>query len=741
MSRFLPRSTRVWARAPIGAPLILAALILAVLTGSAPVDAQVQRPDQLKYPPLPQFSVPKPARFVLDNGMVVMVMEDHELPLVNMTALIRAGSLFDPPQKTGLATIAGDMLRAGGSEAMKPDALDEFLEGRAAAVETGVGADSGSATMSALKADVPAVLKVFADVLRKPAFDADRLKITINEANSSIARQNDNPGGILAREYTKAIYGADSPYARVETYDTIGAITREDLIAWHKAYVQPNRIILGIVGDITVAEARKLVTDAFGDWPKANAPVEPPPQPRPTSPAGVFQIVKDDSTQSFIRVGHQGTLLRTNPDFFAVEIMNEVLSGGFASRLFSSVRTAKGLAYSVSGGAGAGWTRVAPFTMGMSTKVETTAAGIEALLTEVKDLQNTRPPTDAEVTLAKSSILNSFIFNSDSPSEVLGQQLSYEYWGQPLDWLDTYRAGIEKVTTAEVAAAARKYITPGQVAIVVVGPGDGFDKPLSTFGQVTTVDIAIPEPSSGASASPVDASPEAASKGKALIEKAVTAIGGAKALDAVTSFAEKSTFSLQAPQGAMDIKVNVQLVVPDRLRQELSMPMGTISMVLDKGKAFVITPGGAQDLPDSQRAKLAKELLHVPWLILRQRNASGFKATAKGADKVGDTPVEDVVVEYGGEVLTLGIDGTGRVLRLKYRGEPPAGGPPGDVSDVFSDFRDAGQGLTLPFKHAVSFNGQEMMSATRETVTINGPVDEKQFEKPAAAASKPEGRN
>ena len=161
----------------------------------SPATAQVAKPSELKYPRLPDFTVPKPTRFVLDNGMVVLVMEDHELPLVNVVARIRTGTLLDPADKAGLGSIAGDMIRDGGSATMTPDELDEFLEGRAASIGTSTGGDSGSASMSALKADVPVVMQAFADVLRKPRFDADRLSVAMTGAQAGIARQNDDPQG------------------------------------------------------------------------------------------------------------------------------------------------------------------------------------------------------------------------------------------------------------------------------------------------------------------------------------------------------------------------------------------------------------------------------------------------------------------------------------------------------------------------------------------------------------------
>jgi zinc protease len=715
----------------------LAAAALALLLLATAATAQVTRPDELKFPALPSFKVPKPTRFVLENGMVVMVMEDHELPLVNVTARIRTGALLDPAEKVGLGSLAADMLRAGGTTTMKPDALDEFLEGHAASIETSISADFGSGSMSALKADAPDVMRVFADVLRHPGFDPDRLKVAINELNAVISRKNDEPGTVMSRAFSQVIYGKDSPFAREQTYATVAALTRDDLIAWHTKYLMPNRIILGIVGDITVAEAKALVTKAFGDWKKGPVIKETWPAPRPDSPLGVFEAPKDDSTQSFVAVGHQGSLLRTDPDYYPVEVLNEVLSGGFASRLFSSVRTAKGLAYSVSGSVSSHWIRVAPFRMSSSTKVETTAATIEALITEVKDLEGSRPPTDAEVQLAKSGILNSFVFNSDSRAEVLGQQITFEYYGAPADWLDRYRAAIEKVTTAEVAAMAKKYIHLDRFAFVVVGPEKGLDKPLSTFGKVTKLDMSIPEP---ASAEPektpaAAATPEAAAKGKSLIDKAVEAIGGAAKVDGLTSLQEKGTAVVKTPQGELEVKTAVTIALPDRLRQELTLPMGTVAMVVTPAAAFVQMPQGTRPMPESETANMRKELVHAPHFLLRNRGNAAFKATAVGAGKAGDTPVELVRVEFSGETVTLGIDpATGRVLTVGYRGNSPSGGAPGDMLQTFSDFRPVDGGLTLPFKTVGTFNGEPALTATTESITLNAPVDAALFQQPAAAA-------
>jgi len=716
MSRLRPIATLV-------VPALAAAAIAIV---PAPAAAQVAKPSELTYPPLPVFNVPKPTRFVLPNGLVVMVIEDHELPLVNVSARIRTGSLLEPAEKAGLAGLVGQVLRSGGTTTRKPDALDEFLEARAASIETSMGADSASASMSALKADTPAVLEAFADVLRHPAFDPDRLKIAVTAANAGIARQNDNPMGITQREFTKAIQGADSPFGRTTTYASIAAITRDDLLAWHQKYYHPNRMIIGVVGDITVDEARALVTKYFGDWAKGPAVADTWPVPRTTAVPGVYEAVKPDSTQSFVAVGHQGELLRTSPDYVPVTVMNEVLSGGFTSRLFGKIRTELGLAYSVGGSVNSGWTRVSPLQLQMSTRADATVQAIEAMVNEAKLLASTKPATDAELTLAKQSILNSFVFNNDSTEEILGQQLAFEYYGQPLDWLERYRAAVDKVTAADVARVAQKYIHPDRFSIVVVGPSEGRDKPLSTLGAVHPVDLTIPSPPAAAapaSAGGAAGAAEAKKKGQALVAKVLDGLGGAAAVDGIKSYVATGQVAVKTPQGDMTIQSKETLVVPDRFRQDMTLPFGQVAIVLAGADAFMITPQGEQTMPPSMRERTEEQLSRTPLLLLRHRAEPGFEALAAGEGKSGDVATQQLAITFKGRTTTFGVDpATGRVLTASYRGAGPDGAP-GDVVETYGDFKPAG-GLTLPHSQKSTLNGDESASGTLSTVTVNGPVDE-----------------
>jgi zinc protease len=730
------------------------AAVAALAAGSlaAPATAQVTKPSEITYPPLPAFQAPKPTRFVLPNGMVVMVIEDRELPLVNVTARIRTGSLLEPTEKTGLAGLVGAVQRSGGTTTRKPDALDEFLEARAASIETGMSADSASASMSALKADTPAVMEAFADVLRNPAFDPARLKIALNAVTSTIARQNDNPQGIAQREFTKAIQGADSPFGRTTTYASIGAVTREDLLAWHKKYYHPNRVILGVVGDISVDEARALVTKYFGDWAKGPAVADTWPAPRTAPQPGVFEAVKADSTQSFVVVGHQGELLRTSPDYTPVTVMNEVLAGGFTSRLFGKIRTELGLAYSVGGSVNSNWTRVSPFQMQMSNRADATVRAIEALIAEAKLLATTKPATDAELKFAKDAILNSFVFNNDSADEVLGQQLAFEYYGQPLDWLDRYRVAVEKVTAADVARVAAKYIHPDRFSIVVVGPSEGRDKPLSTLGTVKPIDLTIPPPPAPAGAAGTPGTPggraeappgsagakagaaptaEAKAKGQALLAKAVEGIGGAAALDGLTSYLAEGEVTVKTPQGEFTLQTKETLVLPDRFRQDLTLPMGQMAIVIAGSEAFMASPQGEQAMPASMRQQAEDQLAHVPMMLLRQRAQPGFEAVAAGEGKSGAAATALLTITYKGRTSTLGLDPqSGRVLSVAFKGAGPDG-VPGDMVQNFDDFRPV-SGLTLPHKQSTMLNGEMNANGTIAKISINMPVDEAVWKRKAA---------
>ena len=456
--------------------------------------AQATTWQQVPIPKLPEFHPPQPKRIQLPNGMVIFLQEDHELPMIDGTARIRGGARSVPASKTGLIDVYGEVWRTGGTKTRTGDQLDDYLEQRAAKVETGGTVDSTTISWSCLKEDFDDVFNVFDDLLKNPEFRADKIEIAKKGMYDGISRRNDDPGQIAGREVAKLAYGPDSPYARVAEYATVAGVTREELVAWHHTYVQPNNIILGVVGDFDSAKMEARLRQAFGSWAKGAGMKDPEVALKSAKP-GYYQVEKTDVNQSNIQMVMLGTT-RKNPDYFAISVFNEAFGGGFSSRLFGDIRTTRGLAYAVGGGIGTGWDHPGMLRLMVMTKSQSTVESIRALDEELSDLAK-RPISDEEIKVAKDAILNSFIFRFDSPGKVLQEKMAYEFYGYPLDFLENFQKGIEKVTKEDVARVAAKYIHRDQMAVLVVGNVSEFDKPLSSLGAVNKLDIAIPAPPPG----------------------------------------------------------------------------------------------------------------------------------------------------------------------------------------------------------------------------------------------------
>jgi predicted Zn-dependent peptidase len=447
---------------------------------------------QLKYSKLGDIQVPGVQQVTLANGMRLFLLEDHELPLISVSARMRTGSIYEPPDKIGLAAVTGTVMRTGGTISRTGDEIDEQLENIAASVETGIGLNSGSAFVSVLKKDIDVGLEILADVLMNPAFREDKIMLAKIQHRSSIARRNDDVGSIAAREFKKLIYGSDSVYARHTEYATIGNITRDDLVAFHKKFYGPNNMMLGIWGDFNTDEMIQKIEKAFEGWEKVDVEFPKAPPVEYEFPKTVNVIRKDDVNQSNIYLGHIGGL-RNNPDYFALILMNRILGSGFTSRLFKNVRSREGLAYSVFGIYSANYDFPGLFYVGCQTKSEATVKAIRAMTEEVRKMTESEV-TDEELALARDSYLNSFVFNFDTKGEIVSRLMTYAYFDYPQDFLQKSKENIEKVTKQDVLRVAKKYLRPDDVQILAVGRPQDFDEPMSVLGSMREIDIIIPPP-------------------------------------------------------------------------------------------------------------------------------------------------------------------------------------------------------------------------------------------------------
>ena len=712
--------------APTVRLLILASGLVSVPLPRAA--AQATSWQQIPVPPLPAFHAQQPKRIQLSNGMVIFLQEDHELPLIDGTARIRGGSSREPASKVGLVDLFGEVWRTGGTKERTGDELDDFLEVRAAKVETGGGPDSTIVSLSCLKGDFDDVFKVFADLLRNPEFRGDKLDLAQKQAADSISRRNDDVGGIAARESAKLAYGADNPYAREPEYATIAAITRQDLLDWHHTYVHPNHIILGISGDFDAKAMEAKLRAAFESWPKGPELTRNEVQYHSAKP-GYYVIPKDDVNQSNIHMVALGTT-RNNPDYYAISVFNEAFGGGFSSRLFNDIRTGRGLAYHVGGGIGTnfGHPGILQFTMG--TKSQSTIESVQALDEDIDKLAK-QPITEEEIKHAKDAILNAFIFRLDSPDKVLSERMTYEFYGYPLDWLDKFPAEIEKVSAADVNRVAAQYVHRDQFAVLVVGNTKEFDKPLSTLGPVKEIDITIPPPP-GAKEDEGSKPTGSNQEGQALAAKVVAAMGGEAKLAKIKSIKAEVTLTQKTPQGEFPMKMETVIVFPDHLHAEMQTPNGTMDIVVTPEAAFMGVPGqGMRDFPASQKAETLEQIKRDPIFIASHAKDANVYFRAGGSEKIGDVEARIVDVNAAGASIRWYVDPqNGHILKETYKTLSQGQSVQGETD--MDDWKPV-NGLNVPFMRHNKQNGQDSSSAEYTSLELNPTIDPKLFEKPAEA--------
>ncbi len=705
-----------------------------LMLGLATCAAQVAAPTSWQQIPIPQlkpFHPPEPKRIEFPNGMVIFLQEDHELPLIDGVARIHGGSREEPAKKVGLVDIYGEVWRTGGTKDQTGDQLDDFLEARAAKVETDGNADSTTISLSCLKDDFDDVFKIFNELLHQPEFRDDKIDLAQKEAFDAISRRNDDVAGIASREAAKLAYGSNNPYTRVPEYATIAAITRQDLIDWHHTYVHPNNIILGFVGDFDSAAMEAKLRQAFGTWQKGPAWKQPDIKFEPAKP-GYYVVPKEDVNQTSIRMVDLGTT-KNNPDYYAIEVFNEAFGGGFASRLFRNIRTKEGLAYSVGGGIGTAFDHPGVERLSMGTKSTTTVESIQALYAQIDDLQKD-PISDDEIKRAKDTILNSFVFNFDTPQKVLSERMRYEFYKYPLDFLEKYRIGIDKVGTADVARVAAKYVHKDQLKVLVVGNTTEFDKPLSTLGPVKTIDISIPPPPSDGQQAPANEpakKPTASNpEGKALAAKVVDAMGGLAKLKSIKAM----NADITSTEGdGSHTPIQVTIAFPDRMHVDVQTPNGKLAIAVSPEVGFMSAEGmGVRDLPASQKSEYMAQIHRDLIYIGQHLDDPAFVFFANGTEKVGNVAAQIVDVSGSGVSIRWFVDPqSGRILQESYDAMGRSG-PTHDVTEL-ADWKTT-DGISLPAVHTNKQNGQTTNTSVFNSIQFNPAVDAKLFEKPAAEA-------
>lgn len=454
--------------------LLLIALLVTACGGQRPQS----RPNQVVSPPL-TFSVPRVEQRVMDNGMRLYLNPDHELPLVEISLLIGAGSIGEPEDQSGLIQLYAAALRSGGAGRLSPQAFDDKLEELAADLSVTSGSYSVSSRLSLHRDELENGLVLLADLLRHPRFDEQRMELARRQMLEAIRRQNDEPGAIAQRRLRKALYG-DHPLGRTPTLETVRAVSKKDLLDFHHRYVLPNNLWLAVSGDFDPEEMEQLLNRLFGDWPVK--PFEPqyiPPLSAPLEPSVL--AVSKDVPQTTVLLGQRG-ITKDHPDLYALRVMNFILGGGgFNSRLMREVRSNRGLAYSVYSFFQVGRRLPGLFVAGCETRTATVDEVVRLMREEMRRISE-EPVSDEELQTARESLINSFVFAFEKPHEVVSQALRLDFYGYEKDFLQRYRDRLAAVTTDEVLAAARQHLQWDGQTIVLVGEQNGASQPAERFG-------------------------------------------------------------------------------------------------------------------------------------------------------------------------------------------------------------------------------------------------------------------
>jgi len=440
----------------------------------------------MTFPPL-QLSIPRVGREVerrvLPNGLILYLASDRSLPVLHAHAVLRGGSLYEGAARPGLAQFTASQLRSGGTVLMPAEALNEELEVLGVSIESSVSSETISLTMNGLARNADRSLEFLAQMIRRPAFVAAPIETYRGRVIDDLRRVPDNPARLMMQEFARTMYTEAHPLGRPLTAAQARAIRPEDLMEYWRRFIRPDNMFLAVVGDFSVDELTAKVEAQFGDWTAAG-PLEFPPLPtvEPRFEAGV-SVLSRDVTQSNVVLGHFG-IDRTNPDRYAIQLMDIILGGGgFSSRIMERVRTEEGLAYSVASSFPTSTRDVSLFRVTVQTKNESVPRAVRAILEEMERMRE-RPVGVGELEGAKEAIINSFVFRFTSRFSVVTQLLMLEIDGYPPNHFETLLDRYRAVTREDIQRVARTYLHPDAVNIVIVGNAAQFESAMSAFGPV-----------------------------------------------------------------------------------------------------------------------------------------------------------------------------------------------------------------------------------------------------------------
>lgn len=442
---------------------------------------------QLTFPELSDWPHVEPQTFFLPCKAQLLVLEDHELPLVRVTIEVRTGEVLVPRGLEGLVPVMGEALRSGGSKSYGPDELNTVLENKAADLTVSGDFDSTRVTLNVLRQDLESLLEVLGDLLAHPRFPQDKIALAQKQVLTNIARRNDNQQQVAFREFKRMIYGPGSVYGRLPQVKSVQHIDRHDVLSFYEQGFTGANMFIGVVGDVQPEKVKNLMTKYLGSIPTGEqTDLHFPPVKTHEAKKQKF-IHMSGVNQVSILMGHKGGL-RQDEDYAALQIMNSILSQGFSSRLFQNLRTRMGLAYSVYGRYGSNVFYPGIFLAGLKTKSSNLVRAAQALEKQILALHK-EGVTKEEVQRAKEEFLNSLVFRYETPQEILDRQVYYAYRDMPEDSFERLVREVKDVQVQDVNRVAAEHLHPDRLQMLMVGNRDMVQEQLAEFPDMEVVEL------------------------------------------------------------------------------------------------------------------------------------------------------------------------------------------------------------------------------------------------------------
>ena len=731
------------------AALRIVASLAAVVAVSGPAGAQVADwPSERPPRPLPARDVrfPPYAIRTLANGLQVIAVSHHEQPAITVRLLVRAGGAQDPADKPGVAALAAALLDQG-TTTRSAEQIAHTIDSIGGAIGAGSSTDMTSITAVVMKDSFDLALDLVSDVARNPAFDPREVELQRKQMLSGLTVSYDDPEYLADAVFGRLVYGLH-PYGRPDagTPDSIAAIRRDDLVAFHKAWFGANNAILAIVGDIGPDEAFAGAERALGGWGASKTTAEKRIEP-PAPTRRVVVIDRPGAVQTEIRVGHTA-LPRKHPDYLALDLAIKILGGEGGNRLHRVLRSDRGLTYGASADLHA-LKDSGDIVADTDTRSETTGETLRLIVDEMWRLQRQRV-SERELGDAQAYLTGSFPLTIETPGAIALQVLHAVFYGLDLQELQTYRERVNAVTVDDIQRVARTYLHPDRLSIVLVGDAGKFQQQLAGVGfeaveriPVSELDLNAPDlrkkAAAGARIRPAafrmdevpsygHGQPVAAVDAKALVERAVRGKGGLEKLRSIRTVRAVSDMFLQTENGQVTVPTTIRVRYPGQFRIDSDMPGGTLVQVFDSGRYWVRDARGVNALSGEAAEAMRQNVVRDPIALLLALS-DGRLAVRRGDDVTVDgraMPALVVDMQRSGP-LTIVLDSrTGLILRQRYRARIADG----QIEEVLSDYRDV-RGLQVAFSVVVRHPLEAPITRRLRTFEYNIPLDPSVFARPS----------